>query len=66
MHTENGRRDWHLKLCNLWALHSTLFDTVTDWLPLVIARFRSLDHEYGTIHQRQNAQHRLRCHLNDS
>jgi len=32
----------------------------------VIARFRSLVHELGTIYQRQYAQHRLCCHLNDS
>jgi len=30
-----------------------------DWLPLVIARFRSLHHEHGTIYQRQYAQHCL-------
>jgi len=37
-----------------------------DWLPLVIARFRSLYYKHGTIYQRHYAQHRLCCHLNDS
>jgi len=61
----SGSQKSKMAASNLEIRISRHVDMIATPYP-VITRFRLLDHEHGTVYQRQYAQHRLCCHLNDS